>query len=287
MIFWAIGLSIVTAIAAQYCNKKLLMNEPAGRVLTMMFLLCFIFSLAAAAARPSGFFIIVAVIGFANALAGWHFNQAVKVGLAQSIMLLPLAGVVGVVLSAIFLGEWKYIDPRHIGGLLTMTGLAGSLIAVMLFGTSKQYKDADRRRWILAAAIYIFVSGLVIFLIKYFAADGVPMSGYLVSWYTGTVLGSVVPCVKESLNFRIPRKWIPYYLLLGITTFGSMWGYYWALAIAPATVVFPVHSFLYVLGAVALALFVFREIRIFKKREWAGFVVGITGVLLLILGMYA
>lgn len=254
-----------------------------------MFFFCFPLSLLIVliSQKPLDFNVEIATIGFINVIAALFFGRAVKIALSQSIFLFPLVSTVAVFLSALFLDEWHFLDPRSNSGLITLFGLLATLLAMFFLGTSKRYSHTIRRRWIFAAIVYVLIGGAVNFLIKYFAVREVAEHNYLFSWYSGAFLGALLSLVKgRSWTIWIDREKLFFYSLLGLTTVGAMWIFYWLLLIIPATLFFPLHSFFFVLGVVLIGLFVFQEKRGFGWIDWLGMGLGLIGSVMLIVGIY-
>lgn len=275
------------SILAQYCNKKLISEEPVGKVVITMYVLCFFIILGLIAIRRDAFQLnrLIMIIAAVNVLATYCLGRATKIGLAQSIILLPLSGVVTVILSAFFLGEWHLLDPYGKGGILTIIGLLLVLGSVVFFAISRKQNINSRIIWLFSILSFIFIWGITNFIIKYFAVH-ISSYNYLISWYSGAFLGSLVYFLRGrsgvfKFNFDFKKKLL--YLFQALGTVGSMWAIFSSLSLAPATVVFPIYHFLFVVGVVLVALYTFNEKRLFGVKEWVGLGVGLIGVFLLLL----
>lgn len=285
MVLFTIICSTGAAILAQYCNKKLVDSELVEKILMRLFLGCFLLSWTGALIFGSfGFNFYIALLGFINFGAVWSFTRGIKIGLAQTILLLPATTVVAVVFSAIFLGEWRFFDPRLGSGFLFLIGSLGIFVATLFFATNPRHELVIRRQWVILVMIYILITGLVNFLIKYFAVQNVSTVNFLVSWYSGIFLSSLLLyLLKGGRPLKIVFDNFFLYFCFIIATFGAMVAYFVSLVMAPAAFVFPIHSFLFVLGTVLVALFIFHEGRGFGWKEKIGLVLGlISGCLLLI-----
>ncbi len=287
MIVAALIVSVGAAILFQFCNKKLLHQESASTVITYLYVIsAFLAGLAALFYRTLDWHSSIFVIGIVNALGAWVFLRALNQGLTKTILFFPLTKVVTLTASAIFLSEWKFFDPRTVAGFLTLTGTLATLSAILFFG-KKSTNQKSSNSWLINVTGFIVVLGLVDFLTQYFASTGVPLPEFLFSWYLGALVGSILPRFLEKNNW--PRFYLRQsflYLGLSVGALGSLAGMYWALKIAPAALVFPIHAFVYSAGTVLMGLFLFKERDQFGKKEWIGIALGTIGTILIITGIY-
>ena len=115
MALLAIICSVGAAVLAQYCNKKLADLEPVEKLLFVMFFGCCILGWVGVWLFPPFHFnFYVSLLGFIGFWAAWSFTSGIKIGLAQTILLLPAATIVTVLSSAIFLEEWRFLDPHSL-----------------------------------------------------------------------------------------------------------------------------------------------------------------------------
>lgn len=125
------------------------------------------------------------------------------------------------------------------------------------------------------------------FLIKYFATQQVSTANFLASWYSGAFVGALfLYLFKRPRLIKTASNNFFLYALFILSTFGAMAGSFVALILAPAAIVLPLHSFLFVVGVVAVAFWVFGEGKKFDRREKAGLVLGLIGGILLSIRSY-
>lgn len=287
MVLIVILAGVFLSVICQYYNKLLLLEESAGKVMRIMYWISALIILAFILVRGDfNFYPLVSSVAFIVAVAVWFFNRAVKIGLTQSILILPLTAIVSVVLSVIFLGEFYLLNPASLNGIISILGVLGILAASVCFAGVSGGIALERRQWMRLIFLYILISGSTGFLIKYFAMENVSIGDYLISWYLGASMSPFLPSfLEKSWQLKIKHTQILSYILLSVTVIGAMWAYYLALTLAPATIVLPVHSFLFTIGTVLVGLFVFHEKEKFTKMDWAGLVVGFVGVFLLLIGL--
>lgn len=292
MITVALVLSIATAVISQYGNKHLLTRQPVAKVINITFIFCLVFAwiYTFTVSNERTVDVRVMVLGFVNmSIAVWALAHAIRIGLAKSIIFFPLINVIAVALSAVFLNEWRLLDIREPLGILTLAGVAATVWAAGLFGNGKSTGERRglRNEWLLAMVAFIVVTGVVNFFIKYFAYKALDPGIYVSSWYTGSFIGSFIPSLFEGRTswWKIERKEWWYYLCLSGGTVGAMIFNYWALRLAPATLVYPIIAFFYALGGALIGLYVFKEREHFTRTDWKAFIIGSVGALALIIGV--
>ncbi len=288
-VFLAVIISVASAIFGQYFIKKLTSLESISRALNVMFFFCVALAGLISLYFGSGLGINIFVIslGVLNALVAWLSWRAIKVSLSQTMLFLPLTGFTGVFLTALFLGEWNFLNPKDLGGALTLLGALGLLGSIFFFRSSRQEGKKVRRIWLWCIIGQSALGGVIFFLIKYFALQAVAKTDFIFSWYAGALLGSFIPLILEKdFKIRLPRKglWLSY-LLLSAATLIAVLTSCWSLELAPAALVLPISQFFTVLGSALVGLFIFHERKSFSSLDWVGVAVGFVSMVLLIGGM--
>lgn len=288
-VYLAIFLSVILAVFAQYFIKKLTALESINRALGTMFFLCAIFAttigwLFGPTLRAN---IFLVGLGFLNALTAWLWWRAIKVSLSQTMLFLPLTGFTAVLLSAVFLGECRLLDPRHLSGLLVIFGVLGLLSSIYCFRGANLGGGQIKKIWLWCILGQSILGGAIFFLIKYFALQEISKMNFIFSWYLGALLGSIMLLAfdrsRKIAQKRSIKIWI-FYILMSLGTLLSVLANYWSLELAPATLVLPVQQFLNVLGSALVGLFIFHERKMFSFRDWVGAGVGFVSIILLIWG---
>lgn len=287
--YLAIIISIVAAIFGQYFVKKLASRESISRALSIMFFLCVVLAGLISLFFGSGLKINIFVIGLGvlNAWVAWLWWRAIKVSLSQTMLFLPLTGFVGVLLTAVFLSEWRFLNPQTFNGILTLVGALGLLGSIWFFRRERAENKKVRRIWLWCIIGQSALGGVIVFLMKYFAQQAIAKTDFIFSWYLGALLGSFLLLVLEKdLKIRLPQRglWLEYCLLSTATLIAVLTSY-WSLELAPATLVLPLSQFFTVLGSALVGLFIFHERKAFSSRNWVGAVVGFVSGILLIGGM--
>jgi len=287
MVYFFILSSVFSGVIAQSIFKLLSQSRPVIAVLNAMFFLAVFFALIISLLFGTGVNvnILVVVMGFFNAFAAWLFFKGIKINLTQGILFLPLGGFIGVLLSTLFLGEWKLLDPSSISGLLTIVGVIGSLGAMSFFGTSKTKARYIKKIWVLCIIGQTLINGFIYFLVKYIAMQNVAKPTYVLSWYLGAFVGAVaIRLVINNWKEMFPPRNYVLYIILSITLLISLVTYYLALQLAPATLVVPFSQFLNILVGSLAGLFIFQERKFFDRREWWGILIGVSSLIFLIAG---
>lgn len=237
---------------------------------------------------------IIMGMGAMNAVAAWFFIHGVRIHLSKTSIVSPLTTLVSMLMSIIFLKEWRLIDPRTIGGLMLGVGSTLGVIAMMLFGTDSANDRAekkDQKKWLLFVATAILIWGFINFMIKMLTIKEVPMTIFLLYWYTGALASILFIVCMLTIFQRGAREpmatqkntaplWM--YVALGLLTFTSLGSFYWLISLGPGILIFPAHDVLTIGGSVVMGLWVFKEKERMRKRDWIGISIGALGILLLL-----
>lgn len=149
--YLAVIISVASAVFGQYFIKKLASRESIGRALNIMFFLCVCLALAvrfAVGARGWGVEILIIGLGILNAWVAWLWWRAIKVSLSQTMLFLPLTGFVGVLLTALFLNEWRFLNPQTISGILILVGTLGLLGSIWFFRRNNAEDKKVKKIWL-------------------------------------------------------------------------------------------------------------------------------------------
>ena len=226
-------------------------------------------------------FYIVAVIGFFQVWNAYFQWKAYKYSLSKSVLLFPLAGVIAVVLAAIFLGENKIYDGWLIAGSALLFASA-VLLSFQEFGKGEKVG----LRWLLYATAAISIVGVVIFMLKKFANDDIPHETFLFYYYNASLLGaSVIAFIRRKEGGVILDKKA---LIIPVASVGiviNLATTYWIFKLVEAGVIVPIMESLVAILTLAVGLFVFKEIKNVNKLHVVGFALGIIGAGLVIFSM--
>ncbi|MEK7623103.1 MAG: hypothetical protein AAB408_00340 [Patescibacteria group bacterium] len=282
-------LCVGSAIISISVNKKLVQRLSVGHVTNTMFLFAAIFSILIFVAEPPApdqtwYIPGIALLGIVNSMVAWLYSRALKRGLAKSALFQPASGIVGITLSAIFLGEWKLLEPTNTSGLMLILGIIATTAAAIIFGKGKSESIVIRREWLTSIVGFIVLGGVVTVAMKYLAVKHIPLPVYLLSWYTGSYVGSFFPrLVEKNWQLAIAKKDLLPFIIVSATAMISLAGYFKALELAPAAVVVPLVTIGIVVGSIGSSIIIFREQKKFGLTEWVGLLIGFVGVLLLTL----
>lgn len=288
-VYFVMIISVASAVFAQYFIKKLTVFDSITRALGIMFFLCAVLATAIGWLFGPTLKANMSLVGlgFLNALTAWLWWRAIKVSLSQTMLFLPLTGFVGVLLTALFLKEWYFLNPQTISGILNLVGALGLLGSIWFFHHNQTENKKVRRIWLWCIFGQSVLGGVIVFLMKYFALQGVAKTDFIFSWYLGAFIGSFFLLILEKdLKIRLSQKglWLSY-LLLSAATLVSVLTNYWSLELAPATLVLPLSQFFTILGSALVGLLIFCEKKSFSFFDWIGVAVGFVSMVLLIGGM--
>ncbi len=293
MLWIALGLLITVEAAHQYIQKYLANRLPAVSITLGAFGTAAILAVGYhLAVRKEMVFsensLLIASVAGINALGAWFFLKAIRINLTRSVLTRPLIAVLGIVLIAIFLGEWSLLNPTTANGMLRIAGIIMAFAALTCFATSgPQTTPAGQAQadgaWAYYAGSAVVIWGVVNFLLKFFSLKAIPTDIFLASWYpaafAATVLIRLISAWFSKQNKKAPQvigasplRKTTYLILpiLGCTTVTTLGLTYWALSLGPGVIVLSVHDVLTVLSGVVLGLLVFGERKNFYRRDWLG-----------------
>ena len=88
------------------------------------------------------------------------YLKALKISLSQSILFQSYSILVTVLLSAVFLGETKYLNPSADSGMKVLLGIIFAMAALwLLLHTGRKKEEVLERRWFLYIGATIFSLG--------------------------------------------------------------------------------------------------------------------------------
>ena len=187
---------------------------------------------------------------------------------------------------AMTLGYWVLNEIQHIS-MNMIIGLAICSIAVISLPVVNYFKRGDRStaipvRFFGYILIQTVIWGFAKFLMKYFAINSVPIGTWVFGWYGGAFLMAVIIfCVtrlrtnssekKDEVNKEtepvsaLQTTWMS--AVAGTFVFAGVFLGYWALSIAPLTVVNPIFFAASIVGPAVIGLFLFDESKKYIRLE--------------------
>ena len=223
--------------------------------------------------------ILISGVGLINAWGAYCQWRAYGYSLSKTVLFFPLTGMITVSLAAIFLGEEAIYTPQIILGSILLFSAA-----FFLAKEGAEEKKDFNFRWLFFVLGMVLIQGFTIFMAKHFSGS-VARSTFLLYWYAGSFLGSLIVLLTErsdKRSFFQRAGWkIP---LASLAMVGSMATVYWAFQLAPVAIIEPLRRFGMVLFPMLAGWFILKERRKLSKVQILGILLGISGALLIILG---
>lgn len=284
---------LLTNLGHQYLQKYLSDRVDPHRITLWMFgvslgvAICFQLIRRGGIDFPSAG-IPIALTAAVNGVAAWLFIKAVQINMTKSTLLLPISTLLSVFLIAVFLGEWRLLDPRSASGVLLLLGgiCAGATVWLFQGKPTRQSalnNDAQNKKWLFAILGAVLLWGLVNMLLKFFASTELPADIFLVPWYGGALISQIIlwAVIKAPIQTKKSEPKIAL-LTFGLLTIGSLALSYYALAQNPGILMLSAEEMVKLGGGVVIGLFVFNESKALKKREWLGLLFGAASLIALI-----
>lgn len=221
------------------------------------------------------------VMGALYAVAIGSYLKAIKINLSQSVVFASYYLVIPMILSAIFLGEWSFFNPRTFSGQKTILGLILAFISMFLILRSHSKREAKIEfEWIYLIIINIVLNGIGTFWGKTFV-DSHNIFDTVFSQCIGGL--GVVFIINRLRNKKYSVNPINHIWLAfdGFIIILAIYFYYLTVKSGPLTLILPIQTLLGTIAIALLGLILFKEVQYFHKEKIAGLVLGFIGVVLL------
>jgi len=220
-------------------------------------------------------------IGAANGYAAYCQWKADQINLSLAAIYRFTDDVIAMTLGYWILNEIQHLNSSMIFGLVLCS------TAVISFPIVNHFKQENRAKIIPAKFFgYVFAQtaiwGFAKFFMKYFAINNVPIGSWVFGWYGGAFLMALVIFCVSRTKKRSPEKdnamnkeTEPTTLVqttlmsaaAGTFIFAGVFLGYWALKLAPLTVVNPIFFAASITGPAVVGLFMFGEGKKYGRLE--------------------
>jgi len=283
LLIWVLGATLFKSI-----TKKL----PQSKALSVIFFLCAIimlgYNLIFKTFQFEQAFLLISVVGFINAYGSYCQLRAYKYSLSKTSLFLPLSGLITVGLAALFLGESTIYNFKVLIGVLLL------FVATFLLSVKKGRvkKEKIGKEWLLFTLGMVLIWGMAFFMVKFFSFS-IPKETFLLYWYIGAFFSSLsiiglgrIIKIEEKTENRLIQKGFWRIPLASLAILGSLATTYWVFQLAPAGAVEPIRRFGMGFLPILIGWFGFKEKKELTKIQLLGFISGIAGISLVILGIY-
>lgn len=219
------------------------------------------------------------VLGLGSFVCFGAYSQwrAIKINLSKTALFNPLSEALVIILSLIFLYEFKAWNVRLILGIIL------SFSAAYLFRIQKtDMKNKNRKEWLFFTLAMVTILGIATFMMKFFSSK-MPPAQFLMFWYCGAFLGSFpLLCFEKQNPFIYPGKAIFLIPLVSLGILGNLATVYWAFQLTEASRVMPFQKIGSTFLPILAGWFIFKERVGLSKREILAFLIGAAGILFII-----
>lgn len=233
----------------------------------------------------SSSFIIVAVIGFANAFACYCQWRAYDISMSRTALLTNLDDLTAIGLGYAILGELRVLTPVLTAGIIL------SVIGAIVFARIKQHdrlNDGKSNRLVFWIFGYTLIWGIAMFSMRLFSVQGMNILTYIAAWYSGSWLGALftrfVIMGREEAGQPLTHLQRVKVLLLAVGIWISLMLNYLMRTLVPITVVQPIQLVAEMSVPALIGLVIFHEARSMSRREIGLIIIGLVGVSLIAIG---
>ncbi len=222
---------------------------------------------------------LVGGVGLVNAFGNYCQWQASGLSLSKTTLFFPLMEVVTIALAMVFLQE------TALWNIQLITGAGLCFLAMGLFRLSKDNaRGSLGSRWFLFILGMILIFGVAGFLVKVFAFN-LPRENFLMAWYIGAWIGSwPIAGMKKQNPFRISGKTLLVVFPVSLAILGALLTLYWTYQLGgPVSLVLPIRGLAITIIPILVGWWLFKEKKGLGKLEWAGFLTGIIGAIIVLL----
>lgn len=301
---------LIAFVFAQIIIKKISGSHSRTKRLFLQFLFCAIgaFFFAIGAHFIFGHKIVttasifIAAIGFINAFAAYCQWRAVHISLSKTSLFTFGDDVIAISLAYIVLNEGRFVTNIGWVGICVSLAAAVSLVIYRYPGKAKEQRDIEtkeeervrlekeqeKKYFLLWVGIYSLIWGTVPFVMRYFALKDMSIGTFLLPWYGAAAAGSflLMRLYKEKGSGApqpFKHKDVGIVALLSLCIGASLATAYWAVQLAPVTIVQPLFLAGEMVIPALVGLIIFRERKGVTKAEMLLFGAAFAGGIILAL----
>lgn len=227
----------------------------------------------------SPFSLLIAGIAMLNPVAYYALWRALDISQSKNALLSPTGTIIAMVLSMIFLGEWKVLTYQLVSGVVLSFAAIYLLAAAHSEGHESRASFVALVRW---AIIYSTIWGGISFFMKVLASDHIPTGTFIFYYYFGSFLGSFPMLFKlHEERSVLSASHLGAMFFLAAFVGASLYLAYWAYALAPYVVVQPIMQVSNVIGTMVSGLFFFGERQHLGRADIVGLIIGAAGAIVI------
>lgn len=230
-------------------------------------------------------FLVVSVLGAANAFACYCRWRAYDISMTRSAMVSNLDDLMAMMMGYAILGEAGVLTPTLVTGVL-ISVMSATVFTIAKPASSLSNAPKDKLMgWVLG---YTLIWGAAMFAMRFFSLKGMNSSVYVLAWYGGAWVGSLVVRYvvmgQEEAGPPLNRHQYVKVLVLAFAVWGSIMLNYAVRSLVPITIIQPFALVAEMAIPTFLGLVVFRELHSLSRLEIITIVGGIAGVTIIAVG---
>jgi drug/metabolite transporter (DMT)-like permease len=211
-----------------------------------------------------------------------YYLKAVAFSLSQSMLFSSYSIIITIILSAVFLGESKYVDITTPLGLKVVLGIILAFVSLwFLLHSGKKKEEKMELKWFWYILITIVCFGVGSFFSLSFLKSITPMEMVINQLYIETPI-VVVLCVLFKKKMRIKKAYLKLLFVNSIFITIAMMAFYYALLFVPAAKFYPLQQVALIAITLVLGAVFFKETSIFSGKKLIGMILGFVGMILLV-----
>lgn len=229
-------------------------------------------------------FIIVAIIGAANAFACYCHWRAYDISMSRTAVLSNLDDLTAMGLGYMILGEARILTPYLAAGIVL------SIISTIIFARAKhRNKPSDGRfkdRLVIWVLGYTIVWGIAMFSMRFFSVRGMDMPTYVVAWYGGAWVGALLTRFmmgRDEAGLPLAHSQKAKVLFLALCIWTSLMLGVFIRKFTPITIIQPIQLVAEMSIPAIIGLTIFGEAHGMSRREIAAITIGIVGITLILI----
>ena len=284
---WHVPVAIsltVSFVVTPWLLKKNANLPSRTRRLSWQFGLCAAMTLVIAlvsGAPISSAMLIIVGLGAVNSFGAYCQWRAIAISLSKTSLFTWWDDLIAMALGYTLLHETRYLEP------FLALGVVISIASVVTFpyvkrGNAEEARLARRewKRLIGWVWGYSVIWGVAGYAMRSFALREIALPSFVASWYTGAFMGSL--CIHlfanatergTALTLRDLRWVFP----LSLAIMGALSLKYWAMSLAPLTVLQPFYQVGEMIMPTFVGLVIYKEARSLTRAEKTLFALAISG----------
>lgn len=224
----------------------------------------------------------VAATGIIFVVSYVSYFFALRLSLSQTILFQSYSLVVTLALSALYLGEMKYFDPRQPAGMKVLTGTLMALISLwLLLHVEKKNEKRMERRWVVYISLTILSLGVGSFFSILFSRSMQPVEVFInQSHVIIPSLGAILYITRKKMILNKTS----YTLLISnsIAAIVSVLAFFEIFYSVAVSKIYPIQQLLLVVITMIVGIAYYKEKAMLTGKRLTGVILGLGGIILLL-----